>query len=460
MKHPATLTMMLVLLGFVGAAPAWAQSAEIQRVLAIQDRGQCDQALTEWNRLLRRNPSSSDLQTYRGDSLRCLGRYQEALDAHNEALSLNERNPIALTHRGIVYWIFGRDEDALRDQNLALQIQPDFARAYNNRALIHESRGADAEALADYNRAVELEPDFDLIYANRGIFHFRSRNVAAAMADFNEAERLGNRWGILYAYRGRLHALQGNLELAQTDLRRAISIQPAMPNPHYDLGLILLRQDKASEAEPSLSQAIQNQFNPLGQAYLVRGIARISLGNGQGALADLQDAQRRLGPSADIFYQMGRAYEAAGQRDSAEAAYRDVLDLEAGYLDASLNLAAIQLESDPAAAEQTYTGLPQDDPRVQLGLASAQLKVLEASHAAENPPDPAALADLTTRFTQLAARLVEPSLQADAYTGLAKLADMQGDLAVAIQHAEQAVTLDPNDAEALANLNRLQAASR
>lgn len=102
---------------------------------------------------------------------------------------------------------------------------------------------------------------------------------------------------------------------------------------HHVRGLYLLAQNRPAEAAGSFEQAL---FSPRGEGYVRTALeldrARIAAGEPRRAIPVLRNAVRGfIGASGfyatkvELHEQLGRAYEAAGQPDSAAAEYRWVL---------------------------------------------------------------------------------------------------------------------------------------
>ena len=91
------------------------------------NKGKTEQALKDFNRAIKIDPSHHDGYLGRGDTLNTMGRYEEAL----------------------------------RDYDKALEIEPTLAKAYINRAIAYSHLGQYEKAIADYEKGLELDPKID-----------------------------------------------------------------------------------------------------------------------------------------------------------------------------------------------------------------------------------------------------------------------------------------------------------
>lgn len=167
----------------------------------------------------------------------------------------------------------------------------------------------------------------------------------------------------------------------------------------------------------------------------------LSTGRPAAALAILREA----GPEAEVA--RGRAHEAAGDRDAAEAAYRRAG--AAGDPEGYQHLARLELATGQEGRREAVV-LAQEAVRSLGGLRAARpddLVLTAAIHAAAGTPQ-----ELDKALQQLLRCLELQPRNAEARYQAGLLFLRKGDRAAAVDQLERAVQLDPNHAEALARL--------
>jgi tetratricopeptide (TPR) repeat protein len=102
----------------------------------------------------------------RGNDYANKGQYDEAISNYNKALEINPRLAEAYESRGIAYGKKGQCNQAISDYTKALEINPRDVWAYNNRGFAYGERGQYDEAISDYNKALEINPSDPLAYNN------------------------------------------------------------------------------------------------------------------------------------------------------------------------------------------------------------------------------------------------------------------------------------------------------
>ena len=100
-------------------------------------------------------------------------------------------------------------------------------------------------AIDDLSRALNLDPpESATLLCNRGLAWIKLGQLDRALRDTEEALALAPDDAVAYNNRGVIHRDRGNFEQAEMDFRRAIEIDPQMPNPREHLAKLL-------DAEPA-----------------------------------------------------------------------------------------------------------------------------------------------------------------------------------------------------------------
>lgn len=221
-----------------------------------------------------------------------------------------------------------------------LRTDPWLAEAYFMRARAYQQKGLMEPAIADLTQSIALAP------SSPGSLNFR----------------------------GAIYLAQGRYDLAIADFRAALAAKPGWALPHANLGLAYLRKNDVDQAlaeanealriEPNLSWAriVRAQINNArqqwpevvddataaisaspknGEAFFLRGEAKVRLSDLQGAMADLQEATR-LGYRS-IFLEMNKGYlnEKLGNIDQALLDYTAAIKLDPKSIFALQKRAAI-----------------------------------------------------------------------------------------------------------------------
>jgi tetratricopeptide (TPR) repeat protein len=209
--------------------------------------------------------------------------------AEAERLTVNDPNPAYMAGR--IHASEKRFDAAIAAMGRALESSPAFVPALSDRADLQAEAGRPAAAAADYERLMKLQPNNPTTQLKLGMLYQR-------MGRFAEARN---------AY---LAALQRNDQLAVA---------------YNNLAMMGLRQGKdEGQIEPwarkavALGAAVPNFHDTLGQVLAAKG-------DTQGALAAYREAVKLAPGEPELQFHLAQAYEAAGQRGEAKAAYERAL---------------------------------------------------------------------------------------------------------------------------------------
>ena len=128
--------------------------------LAHSDRGQQEEAVTDYGKATKLRPDDAYAWNNRGVALAKLDRHEEAIANFDRAIILQPDFAHAWKNRGNARASLDRHEQALADFDRAIKLRPDDAYAWNNRGNELAKLGRHEEAIADFDRAIILQPDF------------------------------------------------------------------------------------------------------------------------------------------------------------------------------------------------------------------------------------------------------------------------------------------------------------
>ena len=145
-------------------ALAWNNRANV-----LQLFGRWSDALASYDRALRVRPNYADAVYNRATVLHRLKRWDEALAGYEAALAMSPGHADARNNRGAVLGELGRTDEALADFDAALAARPGYAQAHSNKARVLQDLERWDEALAQLDQAVALDPQLVEAQWNRAL---------------------------------------------------------------------------------------------------------------------------------------------------------------------------------------------------------------------------------------------------------------------------------------------------
>ena len=94
------------------------------------------------------------------------GQYDQAITEFTKAIKLEPKLAEVYYNRGVAYDEKGQDNQAISEYTKAIELNPKFAWAYYNRGNAYEEKGHYDQAIADYTKAIELNPRDAYAYNN------------------------------------------------------------------------------------------------------------------------------------------------------------------------------------------------------------------------------------------------------------------------------------------------------
>jgi len=117
---------------------------------------------------------------------------------------------------------------------------------------------------------------------------------------------------------GRLHLIRKELGPAEQALRRHVEMSPRSAQGVFQLGLVLLAQERLAEAAVLFDQATQLKRD-FGPAYYNRGLALGRAGQAREAIAAFRESLRHNPERLDTYVLLADLHLRAGERGAALA---------------------------------------------------------------------------------------------------------------------------------------------
>jgi tetratricopeptide (TPR) repeat protein len=197
-------------------------------LLTVKQIGLWRDSFTLWTYVIEKDPGIPLAYNNRGLVLDEMGQPDKALADYNEAIALAPSFPEAYINRGAVFGKIGQPDKALADYSEAIALAPSFSEAYSNRGVVFSKMGQFDKALADYSEAIALAPSFSEAYDNRGICFYKTGQPDKSLADFNSAIALNPFNSLAYKNRGTLYLGTGDKKRASSDYKKACDLGSEM----------------------------------------------------------------------------------------------------------------------------------------------------------------------------------------------------------------------------------------
>ncbi|MCJ7776731.1 MAG: tetratricopeptide repeat protein [Sedimentisphaerales bacterium] len=220
------------------------------------------------------------------------------------------------------------------------------AELYENVASEEATRGKADEAIEHLNKALLLRPDCPSAHANMGVVLFQKGKVEEAIIHYKKAlEFKSDSAEVLNNLAMALAEGKGEVNEAFINLNKALEIRPWYAEAHFNMGNLLLGQNKFDAAVEHYNKAIQSKPD-YSKAHGNLAVALISLGKIEEAITHFREAVRLQPEDSHLRYNLATALVNQGRTEEAIKEFREILRLNPEDVDALDYLAWILATED------------------------------------------------------------------------------------------------------------------
>ena len=185
-----------------------------------------EQAVAKLRQIIQAAPTFLPARLTLATALQSLKRFDEAIEVYKQATESHPEATDPHFDLAKVYFNRGMRREALGEYEAVLKIDPHYAMAHINLATILMEEGDNVEARKHFKAGLEDFPESTVALFNYSVFLQR----------------------------------QGDLESARRYLTRASLLDPQMAQIHYQLGLVLVEQNRFDEAATQFRETLR--INP------------------------------------------------------------------------------------------------------------------------------------------------------------------------------------------------------
>ena len=129
----AVTLLSAVALVFLGCGGLSEAQKRFEAGLELQEQGQLEGAVQEYNEAIRLDPELADAYVLRGDLYRQAGHFEQALQDYNEGIRLGSSQAGVYSGRASTYLALDQAQRAIEDFDEAVRLDPQLAEAYYTR---------------------------------------------------------------------------------------------------------------------------------------------------------------------------------------------------------------------------------------------------------------------------------------------------------------------------------------
>lgn len=163
--------------------------AYLNRGNALDDNGQIDIAIQDYDQAIKNNPQSAEAFFRRGAALEQKGEFDRAIADLDTAIKLDPNNAKAFADRGHAYSHKKDFEHAIEDYTQSIKLAPNVGHTFSLRAYAYEQKAQYDLAIADCEQSLKLDSDDALAYYVRGLSKQKKGDKSGGKADIAKAKQ-------------------------------------------------------------------------------------------------------------------------------------------------------------------------------------------------------------------------------------------------------------------------------
>jgi tetratricopeptide (TPR) repeat protein len=239
---------------------------------------------------LQQNPQSADMLYQLALVLRQENKPRESLETYTRVAQIQKPNAAQVRSVALDYVLLDDYDDAVNWLRVALGMEPNNTDVLYSLGRCLYTKNLFSEAEKVYLRVLALNPTHLKAEENLGLTYDAENDPKKAEAALRTA--------------------------AQWAKERGLND----PWPYLDLGIFLLDQSRAADAQAFLERAVE--VDPKSAwAHEKLGMALVANGDSPRAIRELQISVDLAPKDPKAHFELGRAYRAAGQREKARAEF-------------------------------------------------------------------------------------------------------------------------------------------
>jgi len=221
------------------------------RQTAIWQNGQ-----SLWEYTLAVTKNNSIAHNNLGCVLRDLGKTAEATEHYRQAVQIDPRNAMACNNLGYCLAEQGNLDEAIHYYQRALEAYPILSPAHANWGNALAAQGKFDEAIWHFEQGLRVDPMNVAIHNDWGNMLFEQDKLDEAIGHYQEVLRIYPANAYAYRFWAAALAAQGQLEDAVQKLQESLRLRPNDAPAHLNLSITLARQGQWDQAMEHFREAM------------------------------------------------------------------------------------------------------------------------------------------------------------------------------------------------------------
>lgn len=314
--------------------------------------GKPKQALDWINRAIEKQKNNAAFYNSKGIVLLKLNKYEQATQAFQEAIRYKPDYAIAFNNLGNSFYKRDQLSSAQKAYEKAIALKSNFIDAHYNAGILYARLGEREKAIASLTQTLLLQPKHPAALGQLAQVYMMEQNFVKAIENFEK--RLALEPNNLDAMFGLgLAALQAKqYDKAVQALETTLILDPHHPEVQHHLATAYLQSGDTNKAMSYYFRQIE--IAPLPESYYNIGVILMLQNRHKEAITYLQQAALRDPNYLPVYLNLGAIYLKLNRQAEAIHAYQKALELKPDDPEISHILSAISQQGTPEKAPSQY----------------------------------------------------------------------------------------------------------
>ena len=217
-------------------------------------QGRMDEAIGEFQEVVRLNPGFAPAYNTLGRSFAAQGRAKEALASYQKALEIQPDYGVARINLGNLLLQMGRVDEAIASYQKTLETDPNDVSAINNLGYALRQGGRVDEAIVQFQKVLQIEPDNAETCYNLGAALTLQGRFDEAIVCLQKALKINPKVAAAHYSLGFAFHSKGRLDEAIRELQETLRLMPDYPGASNGLAIVLGLKEKLAKQPTNSSQ--------------------------------------------------------------------------------------------------------------------------------------------------------------------------------------------------------------
>src|SRR3989339_406842 len=224
----------------------------------------------------------------------------------------------------------------------------DMATTQNNLAISYIRKEFYKKAIEHATKAIDIDPRFADAYNNLGISYYKSGNFKEAITYYIKAIEFYLKGLIvepdsfeIYTNLGAVYDRKSMLKESGDAFKKAIFLNPKLPEAKYGLGSVLQKQKDYGAALKNYSEAVSINHN-FAEGWNALGLLLNSTGNYKEAVNCFKNLTILTPKDVEAWNNLGISYGSINEFNEAIKAWEKALSLDPNYKNSKLNIEKVK----------------------------------------------------------------------------------------------------------------------